>query len=58
MIIYLLNYKENLCLAILPKVNKNLELCFYYSILTINLVIGLELKSGRNLVFDIKKNLK
>lgn len=54
-IIYKRNYQQMLYLVILLKVNKNLKLYFYYTILTFYLDISSKIKNYKKLVLNIKK---
>lgn len=45
-------------LVILFKIDKNLEVRFYYTILTFYLAVCLQIKGVRDLLFNIKKILK
>ena len=51
-IISKLNYKKKLCLIILLKVDKNLEIGVYCTILPLSLVDCLRVKSGKEFLFD------
>ena len=48
-------YKKKLYLIILLKVDKNLKISFYYTILPFNLVVYLRIKSGKKSLLNIKK---
>ena len=48
-------YGKKLYLIILLKVNKNLEVGFYYIILSFSLAISLWIKGDKKFLFDAKK---
>ena len=50
-----LYYMEKPCLIFLLKVDKKLEIGFYYIILPFNLAIYLWIKSGKKFSFDAKE---
>lgn len=52
------SYQQKLCLVILFKVNNNLQLYFYYIILILDLLIGLQLKMIKNKYLILKKIVK
>lgn len=47
------SYFQKLCLVILFKVNKSLEIFFYFTILLFNLATNLKLKVKEKKLFDI-----
>ena len=47
-----LYYKKKLCLIILLKVDKSLEINFYCIILPLNLAVCLQIKGGRKFLLD------
>ena len=57
-IIYKFSYKLKLCLVILPKIDKNLEIKFYYTVLIFNLFVSSRVKQKKKLLLNLKKNSK
>ena len=50
-----LYYKKKLCLIILLKVDKGLEVNFYHAILPFNLTVHLWIEDGRESPLDVKE---
>ena len=48
-------YEKKPCLIILLKVDENLEVSFYCIILSLNLAVYLQIKSGGEFLLDTKK---
>ena len=48
-------YKKKSYLIILLKVNKNLEVSFYHTILPFNLAVCLQVKGNKEFLFDVKE---
>lgn len=57
-IIYKFSYWQEFGLVILFKINKNLRIRFYHTILTIILAINLKIKDNRETVFNFQKITK
>ena len=54
-IMHKLSYWQEFYLAILLKVEQNIEIYFYCTILIFDLFIGLKVKSNKQLMLDFKK---
>lgn len=53
-VVYKLSYWQKFCWVIPVKIDKSLEIYFYFTILTFHLNIDIKEKISRNLVFDYK----
>ena len=54
-IVYKYSYWQEFCQVILLKINKNLEVYNYYTILTLILAINLNVKLNKKLILNMKK---